>query len=104
VLPLLSSIEMLSLGDTLASTSFLFTIRDFPNQFFGIKRLHIHLGCEESFTDGELMDGELMELVFLWLGTQRADGQPRTLILTDLGFFNREHVENIRQVSNLIDL
>ena len=93
VLPLLSSIEMLSLGDTLASTSLLFTIRDFPNQFFGIKRLHIHLGCEESLTE----DGELMELVFLWLGTRRADGQPRTLILTGLGFFNRERVENIRQ-------
>jgi hypothetical protein len=86
LLPLFSGdIEYVYLNDY-SSCQLLVTIRDrFPTQFIGIKQLTV--GADE---------GPMFQLLLQWLGTKRADGEPRKLkifISATLGF-----VDSIRQV------
>jgi hypothetical protein len=71
----------------------LFTIREFPAQFFSIERLQLDMWIDSStFTE------EFMELLLLWLCTRRADGHPRMLRIRSIGE-DAFGIEQIRQVS-----
>jgi hypothetical protein len=72
----------------------LFTIREFPAQFFSIERLQLDMWIDSStFTE------EFMELLLLWLCTRRADGHPRMLRILYIGEKQAFGIEQIRQVS-----
>ena len=89
LLPLFTrGIEIVSLQNI----QLFYTIRDhFPTQFFDIKWLSINMQYDD-------LAYNLIELLLRWLGTRRADGQPRVLtlpLLHDSNFL--ELADNIRQ-------
>jgi hypothetical protein len=71
---------------------FLTDIRDHPSStqhFFGINSIKIHTSKGES---------ELTELLLHWLGTRRADGEPRLLAIHSFEGNPFDFLERIRQV------
>jgi hypothetical protein len=88
---------------TMHNSQFCFTIREMfsDQQFFGLKQIEV----QEMFKPGTLTNA-LIELLLLWLGTGRDDGQPRFLLMGNFFFYGDNgldvnalrFIESIRQV------
>ena len=77
----------------LSDRQLLFTIRErFPVQFLSIKRLDVN----RTHPTG-IISGEMIALFLSWLGTSRADGQPRVLIFHNFYGNTLEFVQRIQQ-------